>query len=72
MYSKIAHSLICMVIIHSNFNDPPQHPQLNDYSFSYFQSFTGSPLIIAILIHITVGAEWMEGGILMDPACLHL
>lgn len=42
MYTNLAHCLICLVIIHSNFNDPPQHPQLNDYSFIYFQLSTGT------------------------------
>lgn len=47
MYTNGAHHLICMVIIHSHFNDPPQHPQLNDYSFIYFQLFIDALVFFA-------------------------
>lgn len=56
MYTNGAHHLICMVIIHSHFNDPPQHPQLNDYSFIYFQLFIGVLVFFLLLIIATLSA----------------
>lgn len=67
MYANGVHCLICMVIIHSNINNPPQHPQLNDCSFIYFQLFTGGLfllLVIASLSGIAGGGEGEAGGIL--------
>lgn len=71
----MAHCLICMVIIHSDFNDPPLLPQLNDYSFIYFHLFTSTLLIIAALSGITGGGEGVAEGILMiseETRCLNL
>lgn len=56
LYTGWSYPLICLLIIHSNFNDPPQHPQLNDYSFFHFQLFIGT--LLALLWEVSVRGLW--------------
>lgn len=60
-----ANRLICLVITHSNCNNPLQHPRLNNHSFIHSMVLSFLLLIIATQSGIAGGGEREGSGILV-------